>query len=149
MINIRLATHADIPGMASLLRTLFEQEVEFAPNEGDQILGLETILDSPSVGRLIVCERNGDIIGMVNLLFTVSTALGARVALLEDMVVVPELRRRGIGRLLVEKAIEQCRSDNCHRITLLTDQDNMGAHAFYERAGFERSTMVPFRHALS
>ncbi|MGQ0672875.1 MAG: GNAT family N-acetyltransferase, partial [Hyphomicrobium sp.] len=40
------------------------------------------------------------------------------------------------------------RADGCRRITLLTDGDNAAAHRFYERAGFTRSAMVPYRLGL-
>jgi GNAT superfamily N-acetyltransferase len=82
---------------------------------------------------------------MVGLLFTVSTALGARVAWLEDMVVAPEARGRGIGGALVDAALAQARAAGCRRVTLLTDADNADAHRFYRRHGFAASPMRPFR----
>jgi GNAT superfamily N-acetyltransferase len=85
---------------------------------------------------------------MVNLLYTVSTALGARVAMLEDMVVTRQQRGGGIGTLLLQAAIALARADGCQRITLLTDTDNASAHRFYRRHGFVASPMVPFRLML-
>jgi ribosomal protein S18 acetylase RimI-like enzyme len=85
---------------------------------------------------------------MVSILFTVSTAQGSRAALLEDMVVHPEWRRRGIGRRLLDHAIAGARKAGCARITLLTDSDNHPAMNFYARAGFVRSTMTPLRLSL-
>ena len=82
---------------------------------------------------------------MVNLLYTVSTALGSRVAILEDMVVSPKIRGQNVGSSLIEYALDYARKQGCQRITLLTDSDNIAAHRFYERHGFSRSTMVPFR----
>jgi ribosomal protein S18 acetylase RimI-like enzyme len=85
---------------------------------------------------------------MVNLLFTISTAAGGRAAWLEDMVVHPSYRGRGIGESLLRHAIDEARALGCSRITLLTDQTNGSAIRFYERAGFVRSQMVPFRLSL-
>lgn len=146
---VRLATTSDVEGMASLLETLFEQEAEFEFDKGAHVSGLTQILTCSDAGRLIVSERGGKLIGMVNLLYTVSTALGGRVAILEDMVVSEQARGGGVGQQLLEFAINQCQEDGCRRITLLTDHDNAGAHQFYERCGFVRSTMVPFRKLLS
>ena len=143
-----MARLSDVPAMTALLRLLFAQEAEFAPDATAQDKGLRTILDDPAVGQLLVADDGQRILGMVNLLYTYSTALGARVALLEDMVVAEEVRGSGLGKRLVEAAVAHCRKVGCKRITLLTDGDNARAHAFYQRCSFSRSDMVAFRRAL-
>jgi len=135
--------------MSDLLSVLFNQETEFSANGTAQVDGLTAILNSPQVGHLVVCEIDRVVVGMVNVLYTISTALGARAAVLEDMIVSPDFRGRGIGRKLIERVIDQCAKDGCRRITLLTDYDNVSAHRFYERAGFGRSMMVTFRMPIA
>jgi GNAT superfamily N-acetyltransferase len=144
-VTVRAATAADLPAMISLLAHLFGQEVEFAPDGAAQRRGLILILDNPSAGRLLVAERQGRVIGMVNVLYSVSTALGGPVAILEDMIVAPDARSGGYGRTLLDAAIQWARKDGALRITLLTDADNQGAQRFYERAGFTKSDMVTMR----
>ena len=85
---------------------------------------------------------------MIAILFTVSTAEGGRAAWLEDMVVHPDWRRRGIGRHLLNHALAEAKMAGCTRITLLTDCQNNQAMRFYSRAGFVRSGMAPFRLKL-
>ena len=87
----------------------------------------------------------GQAIAMVCLLYTVSTFLGEKVALLEDMIVHPEFRGRRIGRKILDAAISHATQRGCARLTLLTDATNDGAIRFYERAGFARSGMIPLR----
>jgi GNAT superfamily N-acetyltransferase len=149
MCEIRQATLDDIPALAELLSALFAQEAEFKPQTALQEEGLRLIITDPAVGRILVASKGGTAVGMVNLLYTVSTALGARVAILEDMVVRPDARGAGIGALLVRAAIAHARADGCRRITLLTDADNESAHRFYRRHGFAGSPMIPFRLMLS
>jgi GNAT superfamily N-acetyltransferase len=147
-IRVTQAAAADIPRLCELLALLFAQEADFAPDAERQARGLEMIIGQPEVGR-IYCARDGDcVVGMVSILFTVSTAEGARVALLEDMVVHPSRRGEGIGDRLLEEAIRRAREAGCKRITLLTDSINQSAMRFYGRAGFARSAMVPFRLSL-
>lgn len=148
MTAVREATAANIPAMIGLLGHLFAQEAEFAPDEAAQRRGLEMIMSNPGAGCLLVAEDGGQVIGMVGLLYTVSTALGARVALLEDMVVAPEARNSGAGRALLDAAIARAKADGCRRITLLTDDDNEAAQRFYKRAGFSASDMLPMRLML-
>ena len=81
------ANIADIPALCALLNELFTQEAEFETDYQAQSRGLAAIIANPEVGCILLARREDAIVGMVNLLYTVSTALGERVALLEDMVV--------------------------------------------------------------
>lgn len=147
-MQLRVAVIEDISELCGLLNYLFEQEVEFKPDEEIQSKGLKNIISQPDVGDIIVAQESTKIIGMVNLLYTVSTALGSRVAILEDMIVMPEARGKGVGSKLINYAFERADHRECKRITLLTDYDNDGAHRFYLRHGFDRSSMVAFRKSI-
>lgn len=148
-MEIRLAIPADLPALCTLLDQLFAQEAEFTPNRAAQQRGLAAIINNPALGELLVAVADGRIVAMVNLLYTMSTALGERVALLEDMVVDAEARGEGLGSALLEQAIAHAREVGCRRITLLTDADNLAAQRFYSRQGFTRSPMLPLRLLLS
>lgn len=147
--EIDLATVSDTPALSALLSILFTQEAEFQPDTVAQQRGLNAILSDPALGEILVARQNGQIVGMVNVLYSISTALGARVALLEDMVVVPAMRGSGLGSQLIAAAIEHAKQRGCLRITLLTDADNYAAQAFYQKQGFEKSSMIPLRLALN
>ncbi len=149
MITIRKAERADIPSLAYLLGLLFEQEKEFSADFERQKIGLEMIISDPAVGEVLVAERTDEgVLGMVSLLYTVSTAVGGRAALLEDMVVAPEERGRGCGSALVAAAMNLARERDCRRITLLTDFDDLAAEKFYQKHGFKLSPMVPLRQLI-
>jgi len=143
------ATLSDIPMLTRLLVTLFTQEAEFTPNPQAHQQGLLRIIETPEMGVILVARMDGQIVGMVNLLFTVSSALGASVALLEDMVVSPDARGQGVGKALLSAAINYARSQGCQRITLLTDRDNVNAQNFYAQQGFVESPMIPMRLRLN
>jgi GNAT superfamily N-acetyltransferase len=145
MMQIDTATPDDIPALCGLLSALFAQEAEFSPDSAAQARGLAMIIGDPRVGSVLVARRDGGIVGMVNLLFTVSTALGERVVLLEDMVVAPAARGAGVGSALLTAAIDFARARRCPRITLLTDRVNVDAQRFYARHGFTASDMLPMR----
>lgn len=148
-MRIDLANAADLKALCKLLEILFSQEEEFLPDPDVQSRGLSRIIDDPQVGRIIVARDGNEVVGMVNLLFTISTALGARVALLEDMVVLPKCRDAGVGSRLLEYAVDFARQHGCQRITLLTDRSNTSAQRFYQKHGFSLSAMVPMRLMLS
>ncbi len=147
-MEVTIASSKDIPELCELLDSLFTQEAEFIPDREVQASGLAAVINDPKVGDILVARKDGEIIGMVNLLYTVSTGLGERVALLEDMVVSPNERGQGVGSDIIRQAVDFAKEKDCKRITLLTDDDNSGAHRFYERHGFSRSSMVAFRMLL-
>ena len=148
-MQIEKATPADIPALSELLSALFSQEAEFTPNSEAQAKGLNQIIRNPEVGAVLVAREGGQVVGMVNLLFTVSTALGGQVALLEDMVVSSQARGAGVGSELLDQAISFARAQGCKRITLLTDRENESAQRFYGKKGFVVSGMVPMRLSLA
>jgi len=127
---------------------LFSQEAEFEVDGHTQQTGLQAIISNPELGIILLARHKDKVVGMVSLLFSISTALGGRVAMLEDMVVLPEQRGLGMGSALLTAAIKTARDNGCLRITLLTDSDNAIAQGFYEKQGFVRSAMLAFRRPL-
>ena len=147
-MHVTPATLEDIPRLCELLAFLFSLEAEFEPDPIKQAKGLEAIIANPSVGLILVLRDEDEIIGMVNLLFTISTYLGSPVVLLEDMVIDPVHRGKSAGTTLLQAAIKLASERGCQRVTLLTDSSNFPARAFYEKLGFIESLMTPYRLML-
>jgi len=140
-MHVEIATLNDIPRLCELLAILFGKEREFKSDTHKQSRGLEMILKEPSIGRIFVLKKKGDIVGMVSFLWTVSTALGERVAWLEDMVIDPEFQNMGYGKKLLSEALEEMKKLTCKRVRLLTDSDNAKAQKLYASLGFSHSSM--------
>ena len=145
MGNVELATMQDIPRLCELLKILFGQEREFCYDETTQAKGLAMILCDASIGRIYVMKEEGYIVGMVSFLWTVSTALGAKVAWLEDMVIDVPYQKKGYGKMLLHEALDAMKVLTCKRVRLLTDADNVHAQKLYQSLGFEHSSMQPMR----
>lgn len=134
--------------MAEMLADLFAQEPDFHPDQAKQMRGLRLILEQPSRGRIFVLRNNTRIIGMINLLFTISTAEGGFVVVLEDLVVHADHRGQGHGSRLLQHAIEFAREKQFLRITLLTHRHDERVLALYRRNGFVASDMLIMRLLL-
>ncbi len=148
MEHIDEATASDVPQLADLLSILFTQEADFRPDREKQMRGLRLIIEAPDRGRIFLARLGGEVVGMVSLLFTVSTAEGAAACWLEDMVIRPEQRGKGLGARLLQHAVAYAQVNGFARITLLTDRINDRAIRFYEQHGFRRSEMIPLRRQL-
>src|SRR5947207_7893498 len=101
-VVIEPATEADLDELSAMLGELFAQESDFRPDKEKQLRGLRLIFEQPSRGRVFVLRRDGAIVGMINLLFTISTAEGGFVILLEDLVIHKEYQAKGYGAKLID-----------------------------------------------
>jgi GNAT superfamily N-acetyltransferase len=138
----------DLPQLVELLGILFTQEHELAPDAAKQLRGLKMIVEHPVVGCIYVAREGASVIGSVSILRTISTAEGGPVGMLEDFVVRPGRRGKGLGAQLLAYAVGRAKADGLLRLILLTDGDNVNAQRLYERAGFKRSGMLPMRLKL-
>ena len=87
---------------------------------------------------LIVEDHDGAAIGFVQLYPTFSSILAARMYLLSDLFVVPAARRRGVGTLLLNAAVETARTAGAVRLELATAITNTPAQKLYEAVGWKR-----------
>ncbi|MEM9017090.1 MAG: GNAT family N-acetyltransferase, partial [Verrucomicrobiota bacterium] len=128
---------------------LFAMEEDFVPNRANQERGLQCILEQPNRGRIFVVRTDYEIIGMVNVLFTISTAMGGFVILMEDVIIHPDFRRQGYGSQLVNYVIDFAKRKDFKRITLLTDKISAESQRFFQKLNFHHSHMIPMRLNLS
>lgn len=145
---IRPAHSNDVTVIVELLAILFEQESEFAPNADRQRRALQALMRDPDRGVVLVAVDGARVVGSIMLLRTLSTAAGGRVCWMEDVIVRPDRRGRGVGAALVQAAIAEANRRGWTRISVLTDHDNTAALEMYAAAGFERSSMVLLRRHL-
>jgi lactoylglutathione lyase len=123
-------------GQRAQLRDLFE----LADDSHEQ---LDRYIE---LGRVLVAldPRSGEVIGHLQLIPTAQ----AGVEEIKSLAVRAGFRRRGVGRALVERALEACRVEHADAVTVTTavaDVDNL---RFYQRCGFrassiERDTFTP------
>tara|TARA_B110000014_G_C20028051_1_gene533743 strand:+ start:275 stop:754 length:480 start_codon:yes stop_codon:yes gene_type:complete len=139
----------DLPQLIQLLMELFEMEGDFEPNSEKQEEGLKLILEHPHRGRILVIKNESKIIGMVNMLFTISTAEGGSVLLLEDFIIHPMNRGQGYGKKLLTAVKEFAQQKDFKRITLLTDKISDESQNFFNKEGFQFSKMIPMRLHLN
>ena len=142
------ATIEDLPALTALVMELFAASGDFSPDRAVQERGLQLILEQPNRGRIFVLRNNHRIFGMVNLLFTISTARGGFVILMEDVIVHPNHRGQGYGTMLLKHVVEFAKQKNFKRITLLTDKISEESQEFFRKNGFEHSNMIPMRRII-
>jgi ribosomal-protein-alanine N-acetyltransferase len=86
---------------------------------------------------MLVAERAGRVVGYAVLWFAADEAE------LGDMAVLPEARRRGLGRWLLDAALAEAARRGAKRVYLEVRESNGTARSLYEKAGFEASGVRP------
>lgn len=147
--RVEPATIEDLPALVELVMNLFSGSGDFTPDRDVQERGLRLILEQPNRGRIFVVRNRDNIFGMVNLLFTLSTARGGFVILMEDVVIHPDHRGQGYGAMLVNYVVDFAKQKNFKRITLLTDRQSSESQEFFKKQGFEYSNMIPMRRIIN
>ena len=97
---------------------------------------------------LAVTEIGGKVIGCLQLSFIPGlTRRGMWRGQIEGVRIAGAERGTGIGRAMLEWAIEECRGRGCGLVQLTSDKRRTAAHAFYEALGF-RATHEGYKLAL-
>ena len=144
-VKIETASIEDLTEIVELLIDLFEMHGDSEADKEAQEQGLRLILEAPNRGRIFVLRNDLRIIGTVNLLFTISTAMGGMVILLEDFIIHPDHRGQGYGKLMVQHVRQFAQDKKFKRITLLTDKLSDASQNFFKTQGFQHSKMIPMR----
>ncbi|HEY6636179.1 MAG TPA: GNAT family N-acetyltransferase [Solirubrobacterales bacterium] len=131
--RVRRATPGDAPAVA---RLLFDFQAEY---------------DEPSPGVEMLEERYGELIrnkemivllvgdgpdGFAQLRFRPWVYSAGLHSYLEELYVAPKLRGNGLGRALLEAAIETARAEGAEQMELGTSEDDVAARRLYESLGF-------------
>ncbi len=86
---------------------------------------------------MLVCERAGKVVGFLQLWFLRGIAKqGALQARVGDVQVASAERGAGVGRRMMERAIELARERGCKLVFLISHHTRTDAHRFYQRLGF-------------
>jgi ribosomal protein S18 acetylase RimI-like enzyme len=97
-------------------------------------------------GEFLLGAADGDEpAGVCQVRFRWSVWKSAEDSWLEDLYVREDARRSGLGRALVEAALESARERGCRRIELDVNEDNAPALALYEACGFLAEPKGPGR----
>lgn len=88
---------------------------------------------------VLLAEQGGRPVGTLVLYVLPLLAHGcAPEALVESVAVHPGAQGRGIGRALLHEAMRRAAECGCYKLVLTSSVSRAGAHAFYDRLGFER-----------
>ena len=154
---IRRATRDDLPHIGRLGALLVAEHHDFdarrflaatSQTKDGYAWFLGTQLDAPNAA-VFVAEQNAEVIGYTYVSAESYDYMSLRgpAGVLQDIVVDPEHRRRGVAQQLLEAALAYVRSRGLTQIVLSTAERNEAAQRFFASTGFRR-TMIEMTREL-
>lgn len=129
---IRAATTSDLPDLLSLYHDL---KAEASAQEQTYA----RMLAQPGLTILLAFLDGKPVATLTLLIVPNLTRACAPYALVENVVTLTSCRGKGIGKRVMEAAIDQSWEAGCFKIMLMSGSGNLSAHGFYENMGFKRS----------
>ena len=135
-LTLRQATADDVDALAPL----FDAYRRFYEQPGDIALASAFLADrlERRESTILVAQAEGQLLGFCQLYPTWCSVAAARIFVLYDLFVDPDVRRGGVGRALMRAARDFGRAAGAVRLDLSTARTNARAQALYESEGWQR-----------
>ena len=141
---IRQATISDLPSILQLYAEVLDKGQVLSLSEAEVLF--QKMSGYPNY-KVYVAEQEHQVIGTFALLIMDNLAhRGTPSGIVEDVAVQENLQGKGIGRQMMQYAMQVCGEAGCYKLVLSSNQKRVEAHAFYESLGFDKhgfSFLVP------
>jgi len=145
-MKIRPYEKRDAKDLTALIRALAEYERLPAPSAA---AARRLVAEVGRRIHVLMAESDGKAVGYAIYFFTYSSFRARPALFLEDLFVLKEHRRVGIGRKFFDALRKAARREKCCRIEWLVLDWNAPAHRFYRKLGAKPlEELVTFRLAL-
>ena len=132
---IRTATEADIGLILSFIRELAEYEKLLDEVVATEEILRESLFGARQVAEIVIGEWEGSPVSFALFFHNFSTFLGLPGIYLEDLYVKPEMRGKGIGKIMLSYLANLARERNCGRLEWWVLDWNEPAIKFYHSIG--------------
>jgi GNAT superfamily N-acetyltransferase len=144
-MKIEQVGEADLADLLPMMRAYCDF-YEVAPSDTDlEGLALALIADPDREGIQLLARRDGgEPLGFATVFWSWQTLSAARVAVMNDLFVVPETRKQGVGRALIEECRRRARERGAAELVWETALDNETAQRLYRFLNAEESRWISY-----
>ena len=141
-LSYRAATHDDLFTLVAMLAddNLGAAREDISTPLNQAYSTAFDAIDADPNNELIVVEREGQIVGTLQLTFIpYLTYIGSWRCLIEGVRIHKDFRGQGLGTQFFKWAIQRAKERGCHMVQLTSDKQRTDAIRFYESLGFVAS----------
>ena len=133
--TIRLAVPADLPVITTLLTQL-----GYPASEAEMAVRLAEMTRIGPPDRVMVCEVNGTVAGVMTLHLTPELHRAKRVGRVTVLVVDERVRNQRVGAAMMAEAERILRNDGAGLLEVTSNMRRTDAHRFYEKLGYQKTS---------
>ncbi len=137
MVLVERAAPPDRPDAERLI-TAYHAAEGVRPRPERISWAVDQILRNRVGGLLLVAREKRIVVGVALAVYTPSAELG-RVLAVNDFFVEPAMRRKGVGRALAAKLVDEAKAMHVDQIDLEVLPTNAAAAAFWKSMGFRNT----------
>ncbi len=136
-IKIRPATNEDVPAVVALYN--YSKGINTATFDVKTVGNIfEKVRKHPNF-HVYIAEMDSRVVGTFMLVVSEATAGGeGPEGIVENVAVHRRYQRQGIGKQMMQFAMEMCKEAGCHKMRFSTNDRNAEASQFFEMLGFEQ-----------
>ena len=138
-VSVRTGTAADAAALGRMLDAFNSEFDDHTPGPAAIAANAKPLIASGDLVLLIAGEEDG----FAQFRFRTLDTTGEPTAYLEELYVAPGKRGEGIGRALLEAAMDAARERGAVHMDLTTSLDDVAAIGLYESAGFTNNEGSP------
>lgn len=149
MLAVTPVTEQDLPALADLFEEMdrFYGATEVEPIEERSAQLRSMIFRDPPAAYVLLARHNDQLAGFASYSILWPAAGLTQSLFLKELYVGQGHRRRGVGRLLMQRLFELAVETTSSRVEWMTEHSNSDAIAFYEQLGFKPNTEKAFYRA--
>jgi GNAT superfamily N-acetyltransferase len=135
----QLLSEQDIPALLELMQEFYSsQRLHF--DERAATIGIRKLLAEPPLGQISFIFLGAELAGYFVLTFCFSLELHGKFALLDELYVCEEFRRRKLGKAVIAFAETLCKQKGVKALHLEVGGENEAAHGLYRACGFAQES---------
>jgi GNAT superfamily N-acetyltransferase len=130
-MDVREAKEKDYEELMILFND-FVGEDRYSKHDFDSFLKVLKIKNN----FVYVAEDSDKLIGFAAFSVRLVIRYPKPIAELDELYVMPEYRRKGVGKMLMNKVVTQAKKSGCYRLYIGSHYKHKAAHKFYESMAF-------------
>ena len=142
-MEIRELTEKDLPSLLELYVQLAESNKDTDPEQAKSVW-INEIKGNKNI-KYFGAVENGKVVSTCYCVIIPNlTHFSQPVCFVENVVTDKDFRKQGLGKKVINKAVETAKANGCYKVILMSGIARKEAHQFYESLGFVSETKKAF-----
>jgi len=142
VMEYRIARKDDLQELLGLYKQLNPEE---EPIDMEKAHSIWDATEKGGATRYFIAVDNTKIASACNITLVPNlTRNGKSFAIIENVITDNDYRRKGIGKKVIQNAVQYAKENNCYKVVLLSSAKRTESHRFYESIGFNGNSKKGF-----